>query len=195
MPTYTSELTQRLKPVLASLKKREERRAVKAALAHVTVDTGPGEQPRVRVLGSELHVEKPPKPDGLPERMIRVLVVDYGNRRIHDVKVDSRGSVAKGEVLRGRQPAFHPDEVRDAREIAERDERVAPLAKLDGSFAGAFAPHGSTEAGARLVGLRYLQATGDGGARPLATVSVDLFEGELKTFMDDTDTGGKRRRD
>jgi Cu2+-containing amine oxidase len=190
---YMSDLTKNLEPVLTPLAERKEQLSIKAALAHLSIDLEQEPNRRVRVFGSELRIEKPPERETVPKRLIRVIVADYDNRQIHDVTVDSNGSIANCEVLARHQPAFHDEEVREAREIAERDERIANLAKLRGSFVGAFAPHADSEKSRRVVGLHYLVATGDGQARPLATISVDLYEQEIVHFRDDTEDQNNRR--
>lgn len=190
MKSEMSELTRRLKPVLASLSKKEERRAVKAATEHFVAETGRTADIRYRILSTEIRIEKPPKRGAMPERLIRVLIADYTNQRNLDISVNAKGEVVQSEALRGLQPAFHPDEIREAKEFAQRDRRVARLAKTTGSFAGAFASDLSLERGRRMVGLHYLAATKDGAARPLATVVVDLASGEVIDFRDDKAEGG-----
>jgi len=167
------------------LTERDEQLAIKAALAHLSIDFEHEPNRRIRVFGSELRIEKPPKREALPNRLIRVLVADYDNRQIHDVTVDGSGSIVHSEVLSPHQPAFHDEEIREAREIAERDERIARLVKLKGFFVGAFAPHADAKKSRREIGLHYLVATGDGQARPLATISVDLYEQKIIRFRDD----------
>ena len=189
MAKYMSDLTKRMKPIIAPLKKREEQRAIKAALAHIASAGSYNANQRIRVFGSELLVEKPPQRDALPERLIRILVADYTAKQIHAVTADSRGKVVSSKVLHGFQPAFHTDEVREARDIAERDERMAHAAGLSGIFAGAFVPHAAAETGDRLIGLHYLVATEDGGAKPIATVVVNLYEDKMTSFRDDSSIG------
>jgi hypothetical protein len=190
MASEMSDLTRRLRPILAPMRRREERQAIKAALAQVSRDYGPGTKPRVRALGAEIHIDKPREREALPERLIRVLVADYGNNRIFDVRVGGDGQVVSSETVNGYQPAFHHDEIREAREIAERDERVANLARMPGSFAGYFLSDLAGDSGRRLVGLHYLATTEDGGAKPLATVVVDLYDNEIVSFSDDGMFGG-----
>jgi hypothetical protein len=75
------------------------------------------------------------------------------------------------------QPSFAPEEVREAREIAESDEDVAELAGQPDSLVIAFGPHLPEGATGRLIGLRYV-ATVDGQLQ-LIEVVVNLSTGSL----------------
>ena len=185
MKSDMSDLTQRLKPVLAPLSKKEERQAVKTAVEHLTAEIGSEHDLRYRILGAEIRIEKPPGRGEVPERLIRVLIADYSNQRNLDISVNHRGKVVTSEVLRGLQPAFHPDEIQEAKKFAERDKRVARLAKMPGSFASAFASDLALERGRRLVGLHYLAAAKSGEVKPLATLVVDLASTEIVDFRHD----------
>lgn len=180
-----SSLTTRLAPVLGPLGKKEERRAIKAALDWLAVDLSGLEEARFRVLGAELRIDKAPRPRGVARRLVRVLIADYTNRRNVDVTVDAEGRVLKGLAFHGFQPAFHGEEIGEARDIAEHDPRVAGLVKRRGAFPLPFAPGHGTEPGPRAVGLHYLVATRGGGAVPLATVVVDLYEQAVASFEDE----------
>jgi hypothetical protein len=190
MNSDMSDLTRRLKPVLAPLSKKEERRAVNAATEHFTAEIGRQADLRYRILSTEIRIEKPPKRGAVPERLVRVLIADYTNQRNLEISINGKGKVVQSEVLRGLQPAFHPDEIQEAKEFAQRDQRVARLAKTTGAFAGAFASDLAHERGRRLVGLHYLAAEKGGTAKPLATVVVDLATGEIVDFRDDKAEGG-----
>lgn len=190
MKSDMSDLTRRLKPVLAPLSKKEERQAVKSAVEHLTAEIGSEHDLHYRILGAEIRIEKPPRRGDVPKRLIRVLIADYSNQRNLDISVNHKGKVVQSEVLRGLQPAFHPDEIQEAKEFAERDERVARLAKMPGSFASAFASDLAVARGRRLVGLHYLAAAKSGEVKPLATLVVDLASGEIVDFRDDKAEGG-----
>jgi hypothetical protein len=190
MKSDMSDLTRKLKPVLVPLSKKEERQAVKSAVEHLIAEIGSGHDLRYRILGAEIRIEKPPRRGDVPERLIRVLIADYSNQRNLDISVNHKGKVVQSEVLRGLQPAFHPDEIQEAKEFAERDKRVARLAKMSGSFASAFASDLALERGRRLVGLHYLAAAKSGEVKPLATLVVDLASGEIVDFRDDKVEGG-----
>ena len=185
---YMSDLTRTYKKVLAPLGKTEERRALRAAVEWMTAQAGNARDLRYRVLGAELRIEKPRRREEVPPRWIQVLIADYTNRRNLRVTVDSEGGVVEGGELGGLQPAFHADEVREAREIAEGDRRVKRWAKTKGAFAGAFAPVADRE-NRRLVGLRYLAAGKEDQSRPLGTVVVDLYGREIVGFTDFTEGG------
>lgn len=180
-----SSLTRRLVPVLAPLGKKEERRAIKAALDWMAVDLSGLKETRFRLLGAELRIDKPPTPRGVPRRLVRVLIADYTNRRNVDVTVDAEGRVLNGSTLHRFQPAFHAEEIGEARDIAEHDSRVASVVRRRGAFPVPFAPGHGTEPGPRAVGLHYLVATRGGGAAPLATVVVDLYEQSVSSFEDE----------
>jgi hypothetical protein len=184
-----SELTRRLKEVLTPLSKAEERQAIKSAVAHMTAEIGSGDAFRYRVLGAELKIEKPSKRRGVPQRLIRTLIADYSNQRNMDISVTPEGKVIQSGILHGLQPAFHPDEIMAAKKIAERDQRMARLAKVTGSFASAFATDLSVEHGRRLVGLHYLSASKSGAVKPLATVIVDLYSNDIVHFRNDKAEG------
>jgi|SRR5215216_623530 len=185
MKSYMSDLTRAYKRVLAPVGKAEERRALRAAVDWMTAQAGNARDLRYRVLGAELRIEKPRRREEVPPRWIQVLIADYTNRRNLQVTLDSEGSVVEGGELGGLQPAFHADEVGEAREIAERDPRVKRWARTKGSFAGAFAPDADRE-NRRLVGLRYLAEEKEDQARPLGTVVVDLYGRELVDLTDYT---------
>jgi hypothetical protein len=189
MKSYMSDLTREYKRVLAPMGKTEERRAVRAAVEWMAAQAGNARDLRYRVLGAEIRIEKPQRPKEVPPRWIRVLIADYTHRRNLQVTIDSEGSVMEGGDLAGLQPAFHMDEVQEAREIAERDPRVKRWAKARRSFAGAFAPNADRE-NRRLVGLRYLAAEKEGQAKPLGTVVVDLYGSEIVDLREYTTRGG-----
>lgn len=189
MKSYMSDLTREYKRVLAPVGKAEERRAVRAAVDWLIAQAGETRDLRYRVLGAELRIEKPRRREEVPPRWIEVLIADYTHRRNLQVTLDADGKVVEGGALAGLQPAFHVDEVREAREIAERDPRVKRWAKVKQSFAGAFAPDADRE-NRRLVGLRYLAAEAEDQARPLGTVVVDLYGCEIVDLRDYTTQGG-----
>jgi hypothetical protein len=180
MNSAMSKQTRRLVPAIAHLKAREERAAVKAAHAHLLEELSD----RFRIFGAELRIDKPEKSGAVPQRMIAVLVVDYGKRRNLVALVDAKGKVVKVEDLRGAQPAYISEEIAEAREIAEQDARVARVAKRKTSFVSEFGPERASD-NARLIGLRYFVAAGKGRARPgLARAVVDLSARRLVEFQE-----------
>jgi hypothetical protein len=162
--------TRQLDAVLGPLGEEEQQQAIQAAEARIGRETD-----RYRILGAELLIEKPTDPDIAPERLVEVLAADYANRRGLRVLVRPTGA-EEIEVL-AYEPVFHPDEIAEARQIAERDEGLAELARREEHFVTPFSP--ISEIGARLIGLRYALAEGDGAARLVAGVAVDLPAGEV----------------
>jgi hypothetical protein len=192
MASYMADRTRQLEQLLSPLGEAEERRAVSAAIDWTTAQAGGARDLRYRVLGANLRIEKPRRREEMPPRWIRVLIADYTHRRNLEVTVDGAGAVVEGGELAGLQPAFHRDEVREARQIAERDPIVARWARAERSFAGAFAPNADRE-NRRLVGLRYLAALAaedQGQSTPLGTVVVDLYGGTVVDIKDYTTAGG-----
>lgn len=189
MASYMSDRTRQYEQLLAPLGEDEERRAVSAAVDWTTAQAGGARDLRYRVLGAALRIEKPRRREEVPPRWIQVLIADYTHRRNLQVTIDDAGAVVEGGELAGLQPAFHRDEVREARQIAERDPRVARWARVERAFAGAFAP-GVDRENRRLVGLRYLAAEDEGQATPLGTVVVDLYGGTIVDIRDYTTAGG-----
>ena len=162
--------TRQLEAVLAPLAEEEQQQAIQAAEARITQETD-----RYRILGAEVAVEKPTGPDLAPERLIAVLAADYRNRR--GLRVLMRPTGADEIEVLEYEPVFHPDEIVEAREIAERDQRLGELAHREEQFVTPFSP--ISEVGARLIGLHYFLSEGDEAARLVASVVVDLPVGEV----------------
>jgi hypothetical protein len=172
-----SGLTRRLQRVLAPVSKAEERRAMKSAIDYF-VNKRNSDDVRYRVLGATLRVDKPPQPAAVPPRLIDVYIADYDDKRNLAIVVDRRGKVVRSETL-GFQPAFHVEEIAEARQIAEQDERVARLAKRRGLFVSDFGPSPMGREDARLIGLRYAVARAHQRFVHLASVVVDLSERKI----------------
>jgi hypothetical protein len=102
-----------------------------------------------------------------------VVIVDYSQKQNLSVLIDRKGKVARVEKMRG-QPVFHEDEVQEAREIAERDDRLAQVRKLRGLFVSTYAPPTSFATDARIVGLHYVVSRSQRQHEMLASVAVDL---------------------
>jgi hypothetical protein len=162
--------TRQLEAMLAPLGEEEQQQAIQAAQARITQETD-----RYRILGAELAVEKPTGPDLLPERLIGVLAADYANRR--GLRVLVRPTGADEIQVLTYEPVFHPDEIAEARQIAERDQRLAELGRREEQLVTPFSP--SSEIGARLIGLHYFLAEDDQAARLVASAVVDLPAGEV----------------
>ncbi len=175
MAPEMSKATARIRRAIAPLSKREERRAIEAARAHLSEELSP----RYRVFGAELRIDKPADPATTPKRTIAVLILDYEKRRTLEAIVDAGGKVLQVLDLQGFQPAFLDDEVKEARAIAAGDERVARIGKLRGSFVSTFAPHQDHSPRRRQVGLRYAAPDARQGIRILAEAAVDLLDRRL----------------
>jgi Cu2+-containing amine oxidase len=174
-----SNETKRLKAVIGPLSKREERQAIKAVIDRLHADLEQGQTPRFRVLGAELQIEKPPKRQAVPQRQIRVLVADYDKKQNLDIVVDRQGKILRMEPYRGFQPAFHAEEITEARTIADSDHRMARLAKQRGVCVSAFGPAQIVPQSSRLVGLRCALLPKSEAASFLASVVVDLCAREI----------------
>jgi hypothetical protein len=173
-----SEQTKALGNVIKTLTAKEERAAIEAARSHL----GRELSARYRIFPAELRIEKPRSPRTIPARAVSLLVLDYERRRTLEVLVDAESKVSGVTDQTGFQPAFLPEEVDEARKIAERDERVAKVSKARGTFASAFGPHPTEERGARLVGLRYAVVDAKRRVRLLGEAVVDLSRRTLVSF-------------
>lgn len=179
-----SPQTRQFEAVLAPLGEEEERGAIQAAGARIADLSD-----RYQILGAQIVIEKPPVPDAVPERVVAVFAADYANRRSVRVLVGPGAAAGEVEVL-AYEPALHPDEMNEARRIAERDERLAGLAHDERLVVGVFSP--VSEVGAREVGLRYALVRGDRPAELVATVVVSLIAGEvLQLELHGRDPGGR----
>jgi hypothetical protein len=186
MKTKVSVHTRRHARLLAPLHKREEQRAIQAAVERFTAELPDGQEVRYRVLGAELLVEKPEVPSKLPKRFIEVLIVDYPGRRNLQFLVQERGQVARVATIRG-QPTFHEEEIQEARRIAGSDPRVAAVRRHRGLFVSAHAPPRPSETGGRVVQLHYVLAVKQ-RYEIAASVLVDLSDRRLLSV----DVAGQR---
>ena len=134
-----------------------------------------------RILGAELRIDKPAQPGKLPDRMVAVVIVDYGGKRHLHVLVNASGAVAKVEDLTGSQPPFSTDEIAEARAIAEQDSRVARHLGREGLFVSDFGPAPAPDY-ARRVGLRYVVLNQGRIIGSLALAIVDLSARKLVEF-------------
>jgi hypothetical protein len=188
MSSAMSDLTKKLRPVIAPLKKKEERTAIEAATAYLSKELSD----HYRILGAELRIDKPPDAGKIPDRMIGVVLADYGKRRNLEVLVDARGKVAKVIDLKGAQPAYNSEEIADARAIAEQDSRVAYHAGEKGSFTSEFGPERAGD-NARRIGLRYAVAEKGRIVGGPAHAIVDLSARKLVHFDEPSAESGSRR--
>jgi hypothetical protein len=183
-----SASTRGLAAVITPLKKREEQAAIGAAKTHL----GKELSDRFRIFGAELRIDKPTKLGTAPHRMVCVLVVDYGKRRNLEVLVNTSGKVIRVDDLRGTQPAYTTEEIKEARKIAEQDSRVARVAKMKGAFVSEFGPDRAAD-NARRIGLRYAVVDKGRAGRVLAHATVDLAARTLVQF-DETPAGKESER-
>lgn len=176
MASPMSDLTASLKRVLAPLGTREERAAIRSAVEYFrNTQHGSGEL-RYRVLGAELRIEKPRLRESVPPRLVDVLIVDYGGKQTLRLTVDRTKKIVQSEALTF-HPAFHPDELKEARAIAERAETFPRTARGRRVFVMTFVPDGPS--GHRRVGLHYLLRGDDAMPTPLAIAIVDLSQASL----------------
>jgi hypothetical protein len=174
-----SSITEEARAVIAPLGPEEERRAAEAALAHIRSDA-----PDVRVYGVEVAVAKPKRRGDAPARQVRVLLTAPGSSAVHEVLVDASGEVVALTEHPSLNLPYLPEEVDEARTIAERDDRVARLAEECRELGvGTFAPKSHGE-GHRLVGLHYLDVVDPYLPKPLASVIVDLATEEVVSFRE-----------
>jgi hypothetical protein len=178
MHSEMSAATKALLKVITPLTAREERNATAAAVKHLAGELSQ----RYQVFPTELRIDKPSKPNSAPKRAIAVLVFDYEKSHTTEVLVDTLGKLVGKTDLTGFQPAFLPGELQEARQIAEKDERVARAAHVRGAFASAFGPHSHGKRGARMVGLRYATVDRKQNVRLLGEAVVDLSERKLVHF-------------
>src|SRR5262249_15375648 len=139
---------------------------------------------RYRFFPAELRIEKSSRSKATIDRSVAVLMVDYERRRTIELLIDAKGKVVRVTDLSGFQPAFLDEEVKEAREIAERDDRVARATRVRGTFVSAFGPDPRGAPGARLVGLRYATVDKKGHGRLLGEAIVDLSQRLILSFED-----------
>jgi hypothetical protein len=179
MASAMSDLTKKLARVIVPLKKKEEQAAINAARAYLASQLSDHH----RILGADLRINKPSDPGKTPQRMLGVLVLDYGHKRNLEVMVDSKGKVVEVIELHGAQPAFTNDEIKEARKIAEQDRSVNRLAKMKNSFVSEFGPE-RTPDHARRIGLRYAIAQKGRPSRVIGHAIVDLSARRLVEFKE-----------
>lgn len=176
MKSYMSDLTRSIRKVIAPLSKAEEHRIVKSVTTHMTKNYRDEAAGRFRILEIQLRIDKPSKRESIPQRLIRVLIADYRNKQNLEFLLDTQGKIIRLEEYRGLQPAFHKDEIKEARAIAKRDGRLDHVTKRRGVFISDFAPEVLQENSFRIIGLRYVLKAKDNVFQQLARVLVDLSE-------------------
>jgi hypothetical protein len=177
MRSYMSDLTRSIRKVIAPLSKAEEHRIIQSVTTHMTKNYGGEGAARFRVLEIQLSIDKPPNPKSIPQRLTQVLVADYRNKQNLEFVLDTHGKIIRLEEYRGLQPAFHKDEIKEARTIAKRDGRLDHVTKRRGVFISDFASETVQENSFRIVGLSYyLSKAKENVFQQLARVLVDLSE-------------------
>jgi hypothetical protein len=92
----------------------------------------------------------------------------------------------EGRTLSDYQPAFHRDEIKEARLIAEKTARIAKYTQGALVRVIVFSPERGSDRGARLVGLHILRAGKRGETdTPLVTAVVNLCSGAVVSHSDD----------
>jgi hypothetical protein len=166
-----SPATRELASVIQPLTDREERSAIDAATAALHADLSE----RYRVFGTELRIDKR-VPEKIPDRLIGVYIVDYVKHRSIEALVDQRGKVVAVNDLPQYQVPISREEIREAEEIAARDEHVAQaLKRHTATFVSPYVPHDHTSK-KRIIGLHYFRSD---PARPLSPCPVGDVEVDL----------------
>lgn len=183
MTRFMSSQTRRIQRILEPLSKAEERRARKVATEHFLNKAG--QNVRYRLIDVGLRIEKPEGAKQAPLRIIQVVFANYTDRRSVVVLINDKGQVAGDDVLEY-QPSLSDEERTEARDIAQRDERIAPIAKRRNVFVSEVSPlnHdvGDLERGARVIGLRYVLLQ-KGRYTHLATAVVSITDQSVVSFQ------------
>lgn len=176
MKVPMSNLTRRMQKVIAPLSRGEEKRAVKLVSAQLAEQYPPGTKSDYRVFPPIVAIEKPENRETIPERLIRVFVVDYAHKRNLEFILDADLRVVRTEDYRGIQPALLTEELEEADRIARRDRELRRLLKQRGIFLSEFAPEPEPQDGSRMAGLRYVLKKKSGEFEMVARVVVNLSE-------------------
>jgi hypothetical protein len=168
-----SPLTERLRAAIAPLGEEEEQRAVAAALDSIK---GRVQEPRLH--GAEIAIDKPERVEEPPERRVRVLFGDRKANVVHEVLVEAGGDVISERAYPAANLPYLPEEIEEARGIAERDVRVSRRIERIPVGVGTFAP-GGHDVDHRLVGLHFVDVSEASAPTPLTTVVVDLATGQV----------------
>jgi hypothetical protein len=146
--------TARLQPIIGPLSDQEQLAAHEAVRRHLAQRST-----RYRIVGPELLIDKPPSRGASSTRQIRALVIDYDNMANLQIVMQPGGDIVDAKRLDW-QPPFTAEEIDEARQIAESDERVARVARQEGVSVITFGPPASATSAAgtmpRLIGLRYI---------------------------------------
>lgn len=186
-PSNISEATRALLPLLDPLSPADERRAVESAQQHLRKELSQ----RYRVFPPVVRISKPRDLEGKSRRTIAVLIVDYEKRKTLEVTVGTNGAVERVDNLGAYQPPFVAEEMKEAREIAERTGCLGPLLQRAGIFVQPFVPERRQEQDGRRVGLRYRAPEEDGSISLLIEVVVNLADRRLIRFEEFGKTEGQ----
>lgn len=186
MKSNMSDQTKQLKKIVVPLSKKEEQQVIKSVVAHMRQEYQKAlseTAPRFRILGLDRRIEKLQDRQSVPQRLIHVLVSDYTNRHNLVFVLNSNAEIIKTENYSGLQPAFHKEEIKEARTIAERgNDRVGRLVKTRGTFVSTFTPDSNNSSGmkSRVIGLRYTSYNKASSTfQSVARVLVDLFDQKI----------------
>jgi hypothetical protein len=177
-PSDMSEATRALLPLLDPLSAADEHRAIESAQHHLRDELSQ----RYRLFPPVVRISKPKNPGDKSRRTIVVLIVDYERRKTLEVTVGNDGTVERIDDLGAYQPPFLLDEIKEAREIAERTGGFGPLLQRTGIFVQPFVPERPQAQGGRRVGLRYRAPEEDGSASVLLEAVVNLSDRRLTRF-------------
>jgi hypothetical protein len=157
------------------LGREEARRATEVALAAL-------DKRRVRIYGTELHVEKDEQRRA--RRLVAVTLADLEPYLPYVVIVDPEtGSAVKVDERPDLVVPFSDDEIGQARAIARVEADLADGLDRRGFVSAVFYPtaHGhdqGPQSAARRIGLSFFD-DGEDGRRPVARVIVDLGSGRV----------------
>jgi len=166
-----SELTERMRGILAPLTGAEERRAIEAALASSTHRL---DDPVVR--GVELAIDKPGRRGAAPSRHVRVVLAGRNSALAHEVLLDSDGVITDERDLGPINLPYTSEEIERARAVAVRDDYVARQLVDRAYGVGTFGPS-TDDSGHRLVGLHFVDVTDPDIPQPITSAIVDLATG------------------
>jgi Cu2+-containing amine oxidase len=182
MKSSMSDLTRRMQKVVAALSRKEEKQAVKVVTALMQERYPTGSEAHFRVFPPVLAIEKPPRRESIPQRLIRVFVADYGRKQNLEFVLDRNTELVKTAEYQGFQPALLDEEIAEADKIVRKDAQVSRLVKRRGVFLSAFTPESESKGASRVAGLRYVLAKRAGQFEMLVKVVVDLSERRVSSI-------------
>jgi hypothetical protein len=180
MTIEMSRLTRRLVDTAAPLAPDEQQRAIAAAIAHLGGD--------LSVYGAEVRIDKPTQRNAKSHRRIAVRLGDPGANTVHEILVDTAGTVVGAARHEGVVVPFTATEIDRAIAIAESDPAVAHLARRKGVMRAPFYPSAHAHnrhkpPGGRRVGFHFLSAANPRRVHPLLSVVVDLSDAQIDSTV------------